>query len=79
MRKLNSDWSEWGEFLRSRRLDGIVTWLLDAGSPLTLLGSQLLYMGEPFLGSDRVRALARLLEDNDQSQAFASYLHKDVH
>lgn len=70
-------WSEWAETLRRRGLDGFAAWFLEAAGPLNILGAQLLYIGKPMLGSnwdERIQAAARLLEDDEESQAFIEYL-----
>jgi len=69
-----SDWSVWAESLRRLKLDGIAAWLLEAGGPLTVLGAQALYMSQPFAGGKRLNSLARVLEEDEEAQAFARYL-----
>jgi len=66
-------WLEWAESLRRHQLDGLASWLLDAGRPLVLLSAQVLYMGRPFFG-EGADALARTLESDDEARAFASFL-----
>ena len=66
-------WSQWAETLRRYQLDGLASWMLDAGRPLVLLSAQLLYMGKPFLG-EHADALARTLESDDETRAFAAFL-----
>lgn len=66
-------WLQWAETLHRYRLDGIASWFLDAGRPLTLLSAQLLYTGRPFLGQG-VERLARMLESDDEVRSFASFL-----
>ena len=68
------DWSHWAESLRRFKLDGIASWLLEAGAPLTLLGAQALYISQPFLGGKEWNSFARMLEEDKESQAFACYL-----
>ena len=68
-------WSEWADTLRKLRLESFTAWLLDAGAPLTLLGAQALYFSAPLLG-ERSESLARLLEDESQTQAFAAFLRE---
>jgi len=41
------------------------------------IGAQLLYIGQPFLGHDRVKDLANLLEDKEKTRAFAAFLKKE--
>jgi hypothetical protein len=72
-----ADWSHWAESLRRLRLDGLASWLLEAGAPLTLLGAQALYISQPFVGGERGtfwKSFARMLEQEDEVQAFARYL-----
>jgi hypothetical protein len=72
-----ADWSHWAEALRRLKLDGFASWLLDAGAPLTLLGAQALYIGQPFLGGKRAsswNSFAQMLEQEEEVQAFARYL-----
>lgn len=68
-------WSQWAEALRRLKLDGLVAWLLEAGAPLTVLGAQALYMSQPFLGGKQWNAFAHMLEEEEETQAFAHYLH----
>ncbi|NWG05919.1 MAG: hypothetical protein HXY35_04430 [Chloroflexi bacterium] len=59
-------------------MDGLVAWFLEAGSPLTVLGAQAIYISQPFLGGERTNALAHMLEDENEMQAFARYLRGEV-
>ena len=72
-----ANWSHWAETLRRFRIDGLASWLLDAGAPLTALGAQALYLGQPFVGGDKLQALAHLLEDDSETQAFDHYLRQE--
>ena len=73
IRSSRAHWLPWAETLRRYQLDGIVSWLLDAGRPLAVLSAQVLYMGRPFLGKS-ADALANMLESDDEARAFASFL-----
>jgi len=73
-----SEWSKWAESLRNLKLDGIVAWLLEAGAPWTILGAQALYIGQPFVGGNKIDSLAQMLEQEDETQAFAQYLRGEV-
>ncbi len=73
-----SEWSKWAESLRNLKLDGIVAWLLEAGAPLTILGAQALYISQPFVGGKKIDSLAQMLEQEDETQAFAQYLRGEV-
>jgi hypothetical protein len=58
-------------------MDGLASWLLEAGAPLTVLGAQMLYLSQPFLGGkqgDAWNSFARMLEQEEEVQAFAHYL-----
>ena len=72
------EWSKWAESLRNLKLDGIVAWLLEAGGPLTILGAQALYVSQPFVGGEKINSLAHMLEQEDETQAFARYLRGEV-
>ena len=69
-----ADWSHWAETLRRFKLDGLASWLLEAGAPLTVLGAQALYISQPFLGGKQWNAFANMLEEESEVQAFARYL-----
>ena len=71
------DWSYWAETLRRLKLDGLASWLLEAGAPLTVLGAQMLYLSQPFLGGKNWNAFAHMLEEEDEVQAFARYLRQE--
>jgi hypothetical protein len=70
-------WPAWAERLHHWKLTAFAAWLLEAGGPLTLLGSQALYFVSPFLGGDQMQALAQILEEDDEVLAFASYLREE--
>jgi len=69
-----ADWSHWAESLRRFKLDGLASWMLEAGAPLTVLGAQALYMGQPFLGGKELNSFAQMLEEEEETQAFARFL-----
>jgi hypothetical protein len=76
-----ASWPRWAEFLRNRRLEGLVAWALEAAGPLTVLGAQALYLGGPLLrpafSNGQIGALASLLEESSEAQAFAAFLRED--
>ena len=72
-----ANWSQWAETLRRFKLDGFASWLLDAGAPLPVLGAQALYLGQPFLSGDKFNALAHMLEEDSETQAFVRYLRQE--
>ena len=70
-------WPKWTESLQKLGLEGFAALFLEAGGPVHILGAQLLYMGQPFAApqaSDGLLALANLLEQEDEAQAFAAIL-----
>ena len=70
-------WPKWTESLHRLGLEGFAAMLLEAGKPIHILGAQLLYMGQPFVtpqASDGILALANLLEQEDEAQAFVTLL-----
>lgn len=67
-------WPQWAESLRRLRLDGLVAWLLEAGSPFALLGAQTVYITQPFLGESKLNLLAHMLEEEEETRAFVEYL-----
>jgi hypothetical protein len=69
-----ADWSQWADTLRRFKMDRLASWLLDGGAPLAVLGAQALYLGQPFIGGEKINALAHLLEEESETQAFVRYL-----
>jgi hypothetical protein len=68
------EWSHWAETLRRFKLDGLASWLFEAGAPLTVLGAQALYISQPFLGGKEWGSFAHMLEEDEEVQAFVRYL-----
>lgn len=73
-----ADWSTWAESLHRFKLDGLVSWFLEAGSPLSALGAQVLYVSQPLLGGKQIHSIAQMLEDENETQAFARYLRGEA-
>ena len=73
-----ADWSTWADSLRRFKLDGLVSWFLEAGSPLSALGAQMLYVSQPFLGGNQINVIAHMLEDEQEAQAFVHYLRGEA-
>ncbi len=73
-----SEWSKWAESLRRLKLDVLAAWLLEAGGPLTVLGAQAVYLGQPFLGGKKLDSLAHMLEEDEETRAFARYLRGET-
>ena len=73
-----SDWLKWAESLRRFKLDAFTVWLLEAGAPLMPLAAQAIYFSQPFIGGENLNSLAHMLEEDDESQAFAYYLRGEI-
>ncbi|MBA4379827.1 MAG: hypothetical protein C0393_03945 [Anaerolinea sp.] len=78
---LRASWPVWADFLRRRGLENLAAWALEAAGPLTLLGAQALYIGGPLLrpafSNAKLNALAHLLEDGEETRAFAAFLREE--
>lgn len=73
-----SAWSQWAESLKRLKLDGLALWLLEAGAPLTALGAQIMYAAQPFIGGKESSLIAHMLEDDEETQAFAKLLRGEA-
>lgn len=75
-------WRELAQRLHQWGLQGWVAALIEAAGPLTLLGAQIIYVGQPLLRQvmpDRqIQALAGLLEEPEMARAFAAYLREET-
>lgn len=67
--------------LKRLGLANLVASFLETGGVFSILGAQILYLSEPLLGSflpqDKLRALARNLEDPDAMSNFVQLLRKE--
>ncbi len=77
MQSSNPMWKKWAKTLARYKAKKTVAWLLEAGEPLNLVGAQMLYLGQPFLKKEGLENLAHLLENQDESRAFATFLRKE--
>lgn len=77
MKSTREYWPRWAESLRHYQLHELTASLLEAGSPLALLGAQALYFGRVFMANDQLTALAEMLEEESEVQEFASFLIKE--
>jgi hypothetical protein len=82
-REMNADrrfWQVWALTLHRWGLGDWISSLLEAAGPLTLLGAQAIYVTQPLLRTfttdENLSALARLLEEPDQTQSFALFLRE---
>lgn len=73
-------WQVWAAALQRWGIQREVATLLEAAGPLTVLAAQAVYTGQPLFNlavpGEYLDALARLLEEPTQAQAFATYLRE---
>lgn len=77
MDSTQAHWPTWMDSLRRQKLDGLAIWLLEAAAPLHIIAAQILYVVQPLASPQaglQMNALARLLEQEDESRTFAAYL-----
>ncbi len=74
MKSSREYWPRWAETLRRYQLHELTASLLEAGSPLAVLGAQALYFSRGLFENDQLTALAVTLEEDDEARAFASFL-----
>lgn len=81
MESNNHIWRIWARNLHRWGLQDITANFLDAAGPLAILGAQIVYMGQPLFNgwrsSDNLQAIAQMLEDTEQRQAFVSLLREE--
>lgn len=75
-------WRNWAHALHRWGLEDWVAVFLESAGPLTVLGAQMVYLGQPLLQhalpKDQLAALAGMLEEPAQAQAFADFLREDT-
>ena len=71
-------WKKWAKMLQRWGLQEITAVVLDAVKPLNILGAQVVYLVQPVFkqlaAKDHLEALANMLENPNQTQAFISLL-----
>ncbi|MBI3158637.1 MAG: hypothetical protein HYZ26_03430 [Chloroflexi bacterium] len=79
-RRENQPERGWRSKLQAWGLEDVAASLLEATGPLHLAAAQLVYLGQPLLAGlvpeDRLNALARLLEDPQETRALAQTLRE---
>jgi hypothetical protein len=74
-------WPRWASFLHRWGLKDLAAVLMDAAGPLSILGAQMIYFGQPFLPQAfphrNLTALADLLENQTELKSFAAFLRED--
>jgi hypothetical protein len=80
MDKNHHIWRIWVKTLHRWGVEDLVASLLEAAGPLTIIGAQAIYLGQPILngvvGDGHLTALTGVLEDDDQRDAFVSYIRE---
>lgn len=73
-------WQIWVDQLKQWGLQDFAAAALEASDPINLVGAQLVYISQPLLGgifpNTHLNALASLLEEPEETQAFISLLRE---
>ena len=73
-------WRIWADRLHMWGVDDLTATLLEALGPLTTLGAQCVYLGQPLLSwgtpDGHLDALAHMLENSAETRAFVDYLRE---
>jgi hypothetical protein len=73
-------WRVWADSLHRWGIQEIAATLLESLGPLTLFGAQAIFMIQPLVGDGVVdrhtTALARMLDNSTQTQAFITFLRE---
>jgi len=74
-------WRQWASRLHGWGMQNLAAVLLESLGPLTVLGAQLVYFGQPFvqpfIRGERVTMLAQMLEEPAQTHQFVSILREE--
>ncbi|MCI0520372.1 MAG: hypothetical protein L0Z70_08975 [Chloroflexi bacterium] len=75
-------WRLWAEKLHRWGLGEMAASMMEAAGPVMLLGAQVIYLSQPFLGKSlpqgHLAAAARLLEEPERVRSFAAMLREDA-
>ena len=73
-------WEIWTKTLRRLGMHTLAATFLEAAGPLTTLGAQVVYLGQPLLSSvfprSHIDALATMLENPAETQQFIVFLRE---
>lgn len=76
----NSTWQRWATHLNAWNIQELSADLLEVSGPFNLIAAQLVYLSQPLLSSlwknDDLTALANLLEEPNNTNAFISFLRE---
>ena len=74
-------WRVWAKNLHRWGLKDLAAAFLEAAGPLTIVGAQAVYVSQPFFNNmvpgGHWQALAELLEDRSQREAFVAVLREE--
>ena len=80
MKQNSQIWQIWADNLNRWGFKDLAVTTLEALGPLSLLGAQLLYIGQPFIDSffpkGYLEALANLFENPQEKQEFIAFLRQ---
>ena len=80
MKQNSQIWQTWAENLNHWGIRDLTAAILEALGPLSVLGAQLIYVGQPFLSplfpEGYLDALSDLLENPQETQAFIAVLRQ---
>jgi hypothetical protein len=75
-------WRVWANALHRWGLQNLVASFLEAAGPLSLIGAQVIYIGQPILSgivpAGHLDALTNVLEDDGQREEFVVYLREET-
>ena len=82
MKKNHHIWRIWANTLHRWGVDNLVATFLEAAGPLTMIGAQAIYIGQPVLNSfvpnEHLNVLTVVLEQDDQRDAFINYIREGM-
>lgn len=80
MKQNSQIWQIWAENLKRWGIKDLTVTILEALGPLSLLGAQIVYVGQPFLDQffpkGYLDVLANMFEDPQETQAFIAFLRQ---
>jgi len=82
MDKNHHIWRIWVKTLHRWGVQDLVASFLEAAGPLTLIGAQVIYLGQPLLNGivpdGHLKVLTDVFEDDDQRVAFVNCLREEL-
>ena len=76
-------WRTWAHILHRWGINEWVATFLETTGPLTIIGAQVVYIGQPLLESffpnQHIDALGHILDNKSETSSFISYLREESH